>query len=182
MKQYLITDPKYFSNNPLNLEEKISTILKNHKVDYACFRDKESENFEELATSFVLTCKNLGIENVLINGNLELAKKLNSGVHLTSTQFDLIKSAKHSNLFTIISCHNEEDIKKAIQSNADAITYSPIFETPNKGEPKGVEKLNEICSKYSIKIFALGGIINNSQVEEIKKTTAYGFASIRYFI
>jgi thiamine-phosphate pyrophosphorylase len=46
-----------------------------------------------------------------------------------------------------------------------------------------VDKLNEVIEKFpNLKIFALGGIIQNEQIKEIEKTKAYGFASIRYFI
>lgn len=179
---YLITDPKYYSNNKTIFKQKLENILKSKRVDIACFRDKESSNYEELAELFFTTCKKFNIKQILLNENIELAKKLNCGIHLTSKQFDKIEVAKKANLFTIISCHNEEEIEKAISKEIDAITYSPIFDTPNKGEPKGLEKLKNIKDKYDINILALGGIINDSQVKEIKKLNIYGFASIRYFI
>ncbi len=179
---YLITDPKYYTNNKKIFKEKLEKTLKTKRVDMACFRDKESSNYEELAELFFNTCKKFNIKQILLNENIELAQKLNCGIHLTSKQFDKIKFAKKANLFTIISCHNEEDIKKAILSKADAITYSPIFDTPNKGEAKGLAKLEEINKKYTIKIIALGGIINDLQIEQIKALKNYGFASIRYFV
>jgi thiamine-phosphate pyrophosphorylase len=148
----------------------------------ACFRDKESSNYEELATIFLTTCKKYSIKKIVLNENLELAKEFNCAIHLTSTQFDKIKEAKEAKLFTIISCHNNEEIEKAILNGADAITYSPIFDTPNKGKAKGIKKLEEINKKYPIDIIALGGIINDLQVEQIKNCKTYGFASIRYFI
>jgi thiamine-phosphate pyrophosphorylase len=82
----------------------------------------------------------------------------------------------------VISCHNEKDIKNAIEQKADFITYSPIFPTPNKGEPKGLEELEKIVKRYPINIIALGGIISNEQIKELEKTGVYGFASIRYFV
>ena len=86
-------------------------------------------------------------------------------------------------MYVIISCHNENDLENAIKSKADAVTYSPIFETPNKGLPKGIEVLNNITTKYeNTNIIALGGIINDEQIEQISKTKAYGIASIRYFV
>ncbi|WP_298749836.1 thiamine phosphate synthase [uncultured Arcobacter sp.] len=179
---YLITDPKYYTNNKTTFKEKLENTLANKRVDIACFRDKISTNYEELAKVFLHTCKKFNIKQIILNENLELAIKLNCGIHLTSKQFDKIKLAKDANLFTIISCHNEEDIKKAIQNNADAITYSPIFETPNKGKAKGVDELKEVNEKYPIKIIALGGIIDESHINQIKACKTDGFASIRYFI
>ena len=61
-------------------------------------------------------------------------------------------------------------IYKNIDYQADAVTYSPIFETPNKGLPKGIKALNEVINKYpNINIIALGGIINDEQIEQISK-------------
>ncbi len=184
MIKYLITDPKYYTNNEKRFEEILINVLDKQQIEIACFRDKESSNFEELAKVFIKICKEKNIKEILLNGNYLLAYELNAtGVHLTSTQFDEIKKAKDLGLYVIISCHTFEDIQKAIDYKADAVTYSPIFETPNKGTPKGVETLKEVINKYpDINIIALGGIINNEQIEQISKTKAYGIASIRYFV
>lgn len=184
LKKYLITDPKYYSNSLDQFEKKISFVLANKKPDIVCFRDKESLNFIELANSFVQICKKFNINKILINSDYKLAKKLNAtGVHLNSSQFDKITIAKDLGLYVIISCHNTKDINKAIKFKADAITYSPIFITPNKGEPKGLENLKKVLDDFKeIDIIALGGIINKQQIDQIAKTKAYGIASIRYFI
>ncbi len=184
MIKYLITDPKYYTNNEKKFEEILINVLNKQQIDIACFRDKESGNFEDLAKIFIKICKEKDIKRILLNGDFTLAQKLNAtGVHLTSTQFDDILKAKELGLYVIISCHTFEDIKKAIDYQADAVTYSPIFETPNKGTPKGIEALKEVINKYpDINIIALGGIINETQIEQISKTKAYGIASIRYFV
>lgn len=149
----------------------------------ACFRDKESENYEELATVFVQTCKAFNVKKILLNERYELAKKVGAtGVHLTSKQFDKIKDAKKDALFVVISCHNLNDIKKAQNAHTNAVTFSPIFETPNKGEAKGLEVLEEAVELYDIDIIALGGILSLEQIDQIKLTKASGYASIRYFI
>lgn len=184
LKSYLISDPLYFSSNKKIFEEKLRTILNNHNVDIACFRDKSSTNFEELAKVFSKLCKEFKVDKILINTNIRLAKKLGfDGVHLNSQQFEKIEFAKSLNLFTIISCHNHKDLEMAFSKKVDCASYSPIFASPNKGEPLGIEKL--ILAKNSfpnLKIIALGGIIDNLQIKEVQKTEVYGFASIRYFI
>jgi len=111
-----------------------------------------------------------------------LALKLKAtGIHLTSTQFNEIKEAKENNLFVIISCHTLKEIKTAQILGANMVTYSPIFDTPNKGMAKGCNDLAKAISQVSIPIIALGGIINQEQINKIKQTKAEGFASIRYF-
>ena len=184
MKQYLITDPKYYSNNPTLFKKNLRRALKNHHVDMACFRDKESLNFEELARVFVETCKENEVETILINERIELAHSLKAhGVHLTSQQFNNIKEAKDKELYTIISCHSYNDIEKAQKLYANCVTYSPIFDTPNKGEAKGIEKLKQAVNLYEdLDIIALGGIVSKEEVSKLQNSDAYGFASIRYFI
>lgn len=184
LKTYLITDPKYYTNNTNQFKENLTKALEKNKVDIACFRDKQSSNIEELASIFVEVCKSFKIEKILINSNLTLAKDLKAtGIHLNSKQFNKIKEAKNLGLFVIISCHNKEDIEKAKDLNVDAITYSPVFRTPNKGEPLGIKKFEEVVNLYkNMNIIALGGIINDKEIAQIKKTKAYAFASIRYFI
>ena len=76
IKSYLITDPNYFSNNKEIFKEKLVAVLKNHKIDFACFRDKSSQNIEELAKIFLQICKEFKIKNILINSNITLATKL----------------------------------------------------------------------------------------------------------
>ena len=184
MKSYLITDPKYYTNNPQTFGDTLSNALQKHKVDYACFRDKSSSNLDELIKTFVSICKKLDINNILINSYIDLAIKYKAnGVHLTSTQFDEIIKAKDSGLFVVVSCHSIAEIKKAKSLGADGVTYSPVFATPDKGEPIGLEALN--IAKEAVKdimVFALGGIITHEQIDSIKQTKSDGFASIRYFV
>lgn len=180
--QYLITDPSYYGSEVNEFESKLIQVLQNHHVQTACFRDKFSSNYEELANVFVKICTKFKVQNILINENFELAKKLKCGIHFTSKQLHLIQEAKNCDMYVIASCHNIKEIEKAQQSYVNAITYSPIFETPNKGEPKGLSHLKKILSLYDMNIIALGGIITQEQINELKKTKAYGFASIRYFI
>lgn len=184
IKSYLISDPKYFTNNPEKFKENLITVLENHRADFACFRDKSSKNIEELAKIFLQICREFKIENILINSNIDLAIKLKfDGIHLNSQQFDKIESTKRLNLLTAISCHSLQELENALKQNIDFVTYSPIFDTPNKGEAKGVKELKEAIDNFpNLKIFALGGIVSNKQIEKIKEANAYGFASIRYFV
>ena len=182
MKSYLITDPKYYNSSKKSFSSYLEKIYKNHHIDYACFRDKKNQNKKELAEIFLEISNRYKIKNTLINSDINLAKKLGFfGVHLNSKQFDKITDAKKKDLFTLISTHSKQEAQKAQNSGADAITFSPIFQTPNKGEPKGVLKLEELSLDLWIKVFALGGILHQEQMQKCKDAGAYGFASIRYF-
>jgi len=183
MKSYLITDPKYYTNNPIKFKEILENVLIKHKPDMVCFRDKQSSNFEQLAKIFVDICKSNNIEKILINERYELAQSLGfDGVHLTSRQFDKIQIVNELGLCTIVSCHNNEELELAKKYNANIVTYSPIFETPNKGDAKGIDDLNRVSENYNIQIIALGGILDKSHIKQISTTNVIGWASIRYFI
>jgi thiamine-phosphate pyrophosphorylase len=183
LRAYLITDPSYYGSEPDVFEKILTNVLKKHAVEYACFRDKESDDFEALAKRFVSTCKSMGVPNIFINSRMDIAKKLCAdGVHLTAAQLGKIQEAKALGLKVVASTHSDEEIATAESGGADFITYSPIFETPNKGNPKGLEDLKDKVDRIRTNIIALGGIVTAEHVKEIEKSGAYAFASIRYFI
>ena len=81
----------------------------------------------------------------------------------------------------VVSTHTLEEALKAGALGADMITFSPIFKTPNKGEPKGVAELKRVALSLHIPLIALGGILSEEQVALCQQHGAKGFASIRYF-
>jgi thiamine-phosphate pyrophosphorylase len=183
MLSYAITDPKYYGGSSKEIESSVKKLIDKDIASFICFRDKTAKEYKTLAESFILTCKSSGFFKMLLHSDVELSHRLKAyGVHLTSSQFHLIKKAKEYGLFCVISTHSEDEIYKALKLGADAVTYSPIFFTPDKAKPKGLEDLNEKVAKINIKIIALGGIVSDEDVAKIKSTDAYAFASIRYFI
>ncbi|MEJ2489206.1 MAG: thiamine phosphate synthase, partial [Sulfurovaceae bacterium] len=64
---------------------------------------------------------------------------------------------------------------------ADMATLSPIFATPNKGKPLGVNILKALKAELDMPIIALGGILGDTQIQSCKTAGFAGFASIRYF-
>ena len=182
MYSYLITDPKQYSQALPAFAQKMKTALSLHQPSFALYRDKENSDYEQLAKVFIDLCSDTSTK-AMLHGDVELASKLGAyGVHLTSQQFDEIKKAKALNLFTVISCHSEEEVFRAQKLGADAVTFSPVFSTPNKGEPKGLAELQRMVDKISLPIIALGGITTDAQVKAVEKSGCYGFASIRYFV
>ncbi len=183
MKKYLITSREFYTDTPAVFRSILHQQLQEYLPEYALYRDKSNPNYDIQASHFVECCK--GFEDIksFIHQDIDLAKELDAtGVHLTSTQIDLVKVAKSKNLEVIVSTHNKDEVLKAKSLGADAVTYSPIFETPNKGKPKGIENLKDIILECKdIDIFALGGVVTKEQIQMLEDTGVYGFASIRYF-
>ena len=182
MKKYLITSREFYTDTPAVFRNILSEQFKIHKPDYALYRDKSNQNYDIQAEHFVEVCASFEGIKCFIHQKVNLAKKLNAnGVHLTSKQFNEIKYAKDLGLEVIISTHTQEEVLKAQAFGADAVTYGPIFHSPGKGETKGVKNLKELIEKCKIKVFALGGVIDSTQVELLQGINLYGYASIRYF-
>ncbi|MFZ2967861.1 MAG: thiamine phosphate synthase [Sulfuricurvum sp.] len=180
---YLITDPALYGTDVDTLNVSLPWVLSKVVPDFALFRDKTTAIYPLLAHRFIRICRQYGVQKIILHGDYSLAHRLGAdGVHLMSTQCDAIAAAKALGLYVIISTHTHQEGQNAYHLGADAITYSPIFPSPNKGTPKGLEDLKEIVAKIELPIFALGGITTQAQITAVKECGAYGFASIRYFI
>lgn len=183
MKKYLITDPSFYTSDPNILPQKLSQVLEHHNPDFICLRDKQTTDYKSLAQTFAGFVKIHATKRAFLHTDFQLASELGfCGVHLPSSRFADIPKALALGLQVICSTHSLQDALHVQALGADFITYSPIFYTPNKGEPKGLEKLKEIHDKINIKCFALGGILKDDQVRACARTGVYGFASIRYFL
>ena len=178
MIAYAITDP-----STLNFQTLITDIERfSTKADIVVYRDKSTESYASNAKLFLEEARKYSFKKILLHTDYALANELRAdGVHLKSTQIDDIEKAKALGLFVVVSIHTLEEAQKAESLGADMITFSPIFSTPNKGEPKGVERLKELVSLLSIPLIALGGITAQEQITLCKESGAVGFASIRYF-
>jgi len=179
MISYAITDPTTL--NLLNIEADIKRFSQK-KATMIVYRDKKNEISTHDAQKFLDTARKYAFDKVLLHTDIALAKELEAdGVHLSSTQFQEIEKAKKYGLFVVISTHSIDEAKKAEALGADMVTYSPIFTTPGKGEPVGLDRLRALTSAVDIPVIALGGILTNAQVDACRISGACGFASIRYF-
>ncbi|MEA2072545.1 MAG: thiamine phosphate synthase [Campylobacterota bacterium] len=182
LKKYLITSNEFYTSSEDTFRKRLYEQLQKHLPEYALYRDKSNPNYKTLAKYFVDVCSKSRDVKAFIHGDYKLANEIGAvGVHLTSLQFEDIKMAKELGLDVIVSTHTKDEVLRAHSLGADYVTYSPIFATPNKGEPKGIENLEKLLNETDIKVFALGGIVNKEEVELVSQTSVYGFASIRYF-
>lgn len=180
MISYLITDPKLYGVEKKEFINNLQNSLKKHSPDFICFRDKVTSNYFDLA-SVAIELKKEFKATFFLNGTPKDAKALGyDGVHLNSKMIERLKDAETMGLKTIVSTHNEDELLLASSLNATFMTYSPIFSTPNKGTPKGLDGLRSVTKQYK-NIIALGGIDTKEKIDLVKQVGACGFASIRYF-
>jgi thiamine-phosphate pyrophosphorylase len=180
VNSYLITDPSIYTHNIETFKQQLQASFSIHQPDYALYRDKAFEEYDTFAAVFVDICKQYNVKAILHNKALLAEKLLAYGVHFSGDK--LCSIGIHSNrLFQVLSCHTPEEIHAAAILCIDAVTFSPIFATPNKGEPKGVKVLNDIVNQSPIPVIALGGILTQAEVDQVAQANAWAFASIRYF-
>jgi thiamine-phosphate pyrophosphorylase len=182
MKKYLITSREFYTDTPAVFRSILHEQIQKHMPSYVLYRDKSNPDYNTQAEYALQVCSQFENVKCFIHQNIHLAKKLDAtGVHLTSKQFSEIKEAKDLGLEVIVSTHTHEEVLYAQKEGANAVTYSPIFTSPQKGKAKGIKDLMELLKKCNIKVFALGGIVTQEEISQIEKTSTYGFASIRYF-
>lgn len=176
MIAYAITDPSTLDFN--HLEQDLKCFAS--KASMIVYRDKNNSNYAYHAKVFVAAAKSF--DRVLLHSDYLLAHTLGAtGVHLKSTQFDDIKKAKSLGLFVVVSTHAVSEALKVEKLGADMITFSPIFDTPNKGKALGIDVLEHVVLSVDITVLALGGILTKEQIASCAEVGAKGFASIRYF-
>lgn len=154
-----------------------------NSADFILFRDKNCQNYAKNAQEFCQNFKNFQ-KKLFLHNDINLALRLGAnGVHFSSKHLiDIKKAAKE--LIKIASTHNESELRQACENGADFVTFSPIFASPNKGEPRGLHALNyavQIAQNYKVGVIALGGVLSAEQIDSVLKAGACGFASIRYF-
>ncbi len=120
---------------------------------------------------------------ILVNDRADVAYVAGAdGVHLTEKSLavdDVRKSFPDLELIGV-SVHLLEGVKNAERNGADFAVFGPVFGSPGKGEPVGVERLKEICVAVEpFPVLALGGI-DASNYGKALKAGAKGFAAIRF--
>ena len=177
MKRYYITDRKAIGGfRPL-----LETIRDQMHlgVDYIQIREKDVSARElfEFTLAVLEMRANQGkirlATKVLINARADVAVATGAdGVHLPSDA----PGQTLPGLLIARSCHTSDEIRCA---NADFVTFGPIFDSPLKGAPVGLEALHAAC-QLGKPVFALGGI-KWENAAECMSAGATGIAGIRLF-
>lgn len=177
MKRYYITDRKSVGGFRPLLE-----VIRDQMrllVEYIQIREKDisaRELFE--FTLAVLEVRDREFRNrvptkILLNSRADVAFATGAdGVHLPS-------SAPIETLPRLLiarSCHRVEEI---LASRADFVTFGPVFHSPGKGAPLGLDGLRAAC-RTGKPVFALGGVTWENAAA-CMEAGADGVAGIRLF-
>lgn len=187
LQSYFITSDNLYRNKSSELFERhLENISLHHHIDKACFRDNSLDIPIDMIDVFTKWCQRHQIQSFINLANttssIEIAKIYGAnGIHIKGKNLKTTKKALDEKLATFYSAHSIDDCKKALDMGIDFMTLSPIFDTPNKGTPLGIEYLCQLDKLIKNHTFALGGITSTNHTEQIKRSGVRGFASIRYF-
>jgi len=177
MKRYYITDRKAVGGFHPLLE-----VIRDQMhlgVDFIQIREKDitaRELFE--FTLAVLEVRDNEVRvplpaKILVNSRADVALATGAdGVHLPA---DAPRQTLPG-LMVVRSCHTLDEIRA---TTADFVTFGPIFDSPGKGNPMGLEALGAAC-RLGKPVFALGGI-DWDNAAECMHAGAEGIAGIRLF-
>ncbi|MBT5767321.1 thiamine phosphate synthase [Pseudemcibacter sp.] len=167
-------------------EDVIERLPKNSMV---ILRDYDLETRANLGKALRYMCKTKGIK-FFVAGDIKLALMLDAdGIHLPEFMLSEAEKIKqdYPSMLISVAAHKEETIVEAERLNLFASLLSPIY--PTKSHPEtfedigktiGIKRLNEVCEKYKIPVYALGGI-NKETAQELIYSNIAGIAGIRGF-
>lgn len=117
---------------------------------------------------------------VLLNGSAELARQAGAdGVHLTSRE---LMAHPHRPQVELVgaSCHNEQELARAVSIDADFVVLGPVRATPSHPDTPelGWDRFADLIADYGLPVYALGGL-TGSDMELALRRSAHGISMMR---
>lgn len=144
-------------------------------------RTVQGERWQVLASAAVQACRDASAE-VLINGDIDLARKLNTGVQLRASQLrEVTARPLGGDVPVAASCHTAEDLRLAESLGCDFAVLGSLRSTathPNVTSPLGWEGFASLRENVSLPIYAIGGM-SPQDIAEARQHGAQGIAAIR---
>lgn len=140
------------------------------------------DRLQSLAQQVWSRCRERDVE-MLVNGDIELARRLSCGVHLRGAQLAALSARPLPvDLPVAASCHDVEELRRAEALDADFAVLGPVARTPThkEREPIGWGGFALMREAVSLPIYALGGM-KRSDLAMARRHGAQGIAAIRGF-
>ena len=141
--------------------------------------------WSRLAAQAVASCREAGAE-ILVNGDPELAQRLDAGLHLRSAQLrdagigDALAPLKAAGRRIGASCHDAEDLLRAQALGCDFAVLGPVLATASHPGVPGIgwEAFATMREQVSLPIHAIGGL-GIDDIGIARAHGAQGVAAIR---
>ena len=117
---------------------------------------------------------------ILVNSRTDVALAAGAqGVHLPGGSIAPSALRPMARLIAV-SCHTSDEVRAAEEEGADFVVFGPIFATPGKGSPIGLDALARAAACVRIPVLALGGV-TTANAHLCVLSGAAGIAGIRLF-
>jgi 8-oxo-dGTP diphosphatase len=162
--------------------QRTRNALENHGIRAVLFRAHhlDASAYESLAAGMEDLCRQFQAK-LLLNTDVGAYVGLADGLHLSAQRLSLCseRPVATSKLFGV-SCHNENEIRKALAIGADYILLSPVLPTATHPAAAhlGWDGLAALLAFCSVPVFALGGL-DDSHQPALKALGVFGVAGIR---
>ena len=143
-------------------------------------RDLSPERLRPLAEQVLSRCRERGAE-LLLNGDIDLAREIGCGVHLRSAQLAALSARPLPlDLPVAASCHDIDELRRAEAIDADFAVLGPVARTTThpEREPIGWNGFARLREAVSLPIYALGGL-KPGELAVARRHGAQGIAAIR---
>lgn len=143
-------------------------------------RDWPEERLRPLAEQVLSRCRERGAE-LLVNGEIDLARAIGCGVHLRSSQLaGLSARPLPIDLPVAASCHDSDQLRRAEAIDVDFAVLGPVARTSTHPDrvPIGWDGFASLREAVSLPIYALGGL-KAGEVAVARRHGAQGIAAIR---
>jgi thiamine-phosphate pyrophosphorylase len=97
---------------------------------------------------------------LLVHGSAEMARLTGAdGVHLPEgADVGAARAVLREGAWIGASRHDAAGVERAARAGADYVTLGPVFATPGKGEPMGLDVFAAIARSSAVPVVALGGV------------------------
>lgn len=143
-------------------------------------RSLTGDAWRALAVQAVARCRDAGVE-VLLNGDIALARELEVGVQLRAAQLgELTDRPLPAGLPVAASCHVAADLRQAEALGCDFAVVGSVYPTLShpRGEPLGWPGFAGLREGVSLPIYAIGGM-TPADLLQARRHGAQGIAAIR---
>ncbi len=148
-------------------------------------KDLGGREFLSLARALLGVCEATG-QLLLVNDRIDVALATGAhGVHLPSAGAPPAEARRLLGPARLVgvSCHGDEDVRRALAGGADFATFGPVFDTPSKrsyGPPVGLAALRA-AARIGLPLIALGGV-DIAGAAAALAAGAHGVAAIRAWL
>ena len=169
-------------NYPTQKELIVSTVRQAALDGVSLIQVREKKLPTRLLSDLVSEIKSVARSvNVVVNDRVDVAVAAGAeGVHLAETSLPVaVVRRSFGGILIGASVHSLSAAEAAVRDGADYVLFGPIFDTPGKGAPVGIETLAEVCRRVQgFPVIALGGI-DETNCQEVVEAGAAGIAAIR---